>query len=116
MHTTGFDPLNGYMATRLASHPRQGGGPSRHYRRRPRQARRSFIEKVGTYNLNTNPATIDVIHDRALYWLQVGAEMSHTARAILGKGVVYDNHLLNGVKSALTEEEANKKPEAPTPR
>ena len=73
-----------------------------------------YIEKLGTYNPNTNPATIDVVHDRALYWLQVGAEMTHTARAILKyKGVVYHNHLLNGVKKgALTEEEANKKFEA----
>ena len=70
-----------------------------------------FIEKVGTYNPNTNPATIDVVHDRALYWLQVGAEMSDTARAILKyKGVVYHSHLLNGVKKgAMTEEQAQKK-------
>ena len=70
-----------------------------------------FIEKVGTYNPNTNPATIDIVHDRALYWLQVGAEMSHTARAIMKyKGVVYHNHLLNGVKKgALTEEQAQAK-------
>ena len=40
--------------------------------RAPRDGR--FIEKVGTYNPNTNPATIEVKHDRALYWLQVGAE------------------------------------------
>ena len=73
-----------------------------------------FIEKIGTYNPNTNPATIDVVHDRALYWLQVGAEMTNTARAILKyKGVVYHNHLLNGVKKgALTEDDANKKFEA----
>lgn len=65
--------------------------------RAPRDGR--FIEKVGTYNPNTNPATIDLVHDRALHWLQVGAEMSDTTRAILKyKGVVYHNHLLNGVK------------------
>ena len=74
--------------------------------RAPRDGR--FIEKVGTYNPNTNPATIDLVHDRALYWLQVGAEMSDTTRAILKyKGVVYHNHLLNGVKKgAFTAEQA----------
>ena len=64
-----------------------------------------FIEKLGTYNPNTNPATIEVVHDRALHWLQVGAEPSDTARAILKySGAIYHNHLLNGVrKGALTE-------------
>ena len=77
--------------------------------RAPRDGR--FIEKVGTYNPNTNPATIEVKHDRALYWLQVGAEMSDTVRALMKyKGVVYHNHLLNGVKKgAFTEEEAQKR-------
>ena len=77
--------------------------------RAPRDGR--FIEKVGTYNPNTNPATIEVKHDRALYWLQVGAEMSDTVRALLKyKGVVYHSHLLNGVKKgAFTEEEAQKR-------
>jgi len=70
-----------------------------------------FIEKLGTYNPNTNPATIDVVHDRALHWLQVGAEPSETARAILKyTGAIYHNHLLNGVrKGALTEAEAQKR-------
>ena len=69
-----------------------------------------FIEKLGTYNPNTNPATIEVVHDRALHWLQVGAEPSDTARAILKySGAIYHNHLLNGVrKGALTEAEAQK--------
>ena len=77
--------------------------------RAPRDGR--FIEKIGTYNPNTNPATIEVKHDRALYWLQVGAEMSDTVRALMKyKGVVYNNHLLNGVKKgAFTEEEAQKR-------
>ena len=77
--------------------------------RAPRDGR--FIEKVGTYNPNTNPATIEVNHDRALHWLQVGAEMSDTVRALLKyKGVVYHNHLLNGVrKGAMTEDEAQKR-------
>jgi small subunit ribosomal protein S16 len=77
--------------------------------RAPRDGR--FIEKVGTYNPNTNPATIDLVHDRALHWLQVGAEMSDTTRAILKyKGVVYHNHLLNGVKKgAFSAEQAQAK-------
>ncbi|MBV42813.1 MAG: 30S ribosomal protein S16, partial [Crocinitomicaceae bacterium] len=77
--------------------------------RAPRDGR--FIEKVGTYNPNTNPATIEVNHDRAVHWLQVGAEMSDTVRALLKyKGVVYHNHLLNGVrKGAMTEAEAQKR-------
>ena len=58
-----------------------------------------YIEKLGTYNPNTNPATIEVVHDRALHWLQVGAEPSDTARAILKySGAIYHNHLLNGVR------------------
>lgn len=73
-----------------------------------------FIEKLGTYNPNTNPATIDIKFDRALTWLRTGAEMSETARAILSyKGVLYKNHLLNGVtKGALTEADVEKKFEA----
>jgi len=80
--------------------------------RAPRDGR--FIEKVGTYNPNTNPATIEVNHDRAVYWLQVGAEMSDTVRALMKyKGVVYHNHLLNGVKKgAFSEAEAQQKFEA----
>lgn len=58
-----------------------------------------FIEKLGTYNPNTNPATIDINFEKTLSWVQNGAEMSDTARAILSyKGVLYKNHLLNGVK------------------
>jgi len=70
-----------------------------------------FIEKLGTYNPNTNPATIDINFDRTLNWVQVGAEMSDTARAILSyKGVLYKNHLLKGViKGALTAEQAEAK-------
>jgi small subunit ribosomal protein S16 len=73
-----------------------------------------FIEKLGTYNPNTNPATIDINFDRTLSWVQVGAEMSETARAILSyKGVLYKNHLLNGVKKgALTAEQVEAKFEA----
>jgi len=70
-----------------------------------------FIEKLGVYNPNTNPATIDINFDRTLNWVQVGAEMSDTARAILSyKGVLYKNHLLNGVKKgALTAEQVEAK-------
>ncbi|MCB9196476.1 MAG: 30S ribosomal protein S16 [Flavobacteriales bacterium] len=73
-----------------------------------------YIEKVGTYNPCTNPATIDINFDRALYWVGVGAEPTDTCRAILSyKGVLYKNHLLKGVKKgALTEEQADKKFEA----
>jgi small subunit ribosomal protein S16 len=70
-----------------------------------------FIEKLGTYNPNTNPATIDINFERTLNWVQVGAEMSDTARAILSyKGVLHKNHLLKGVaKGALTPEQAEAK-------
>jgi small subunit ribosomal protein S16 len=70
-----------------------------------------FIEKIGTYNPNTNPATIVINFDAALKWVQVGAEMSETARAIMSyKGVLHKNHLLNGVKKgALTAEQVEEK-------
>ena len=70
-----------------------------------------FIEKLGVYNPNTNPATIDINFDQTLHWVGVGAEMSDTARAILSyKGILYKNHLLKGVKKgAFTEEEAEKR-------
>ncbi|MDP5010336.1 MAG: 30S ribosomal protein S16 [Crocinitomicaceae bacterium] len=70
-----------------------------------------FIEKLGIYNPNTNPATIEINFDRTLSWVQVGAEMSETARAILSyKGVLHKNHLLNGVKKgALSTEQAEAK-------
>ncbi len=80
--------------------------------RSPRDGR--FIEKLGTYNPNTNPATIDIDFDRTLSWVTNGAEMSDTARAILSyKGVLYKNHLMKGVKKgALTEADVEKKFEA----
>lgn len=70
-----------------------------------------FIEKLGTYNPNTNPATINLNVDASVKWIQVGAEMSDTARAILSyKGALYKNHLANGVKKgAFSEEEAEKR-------
>jgi small subunit ribosomal protein S16 len=70
-----------------------------------------FIEKLGTYNPNTNPATIDINFERTLSWVQNGAEMSDTARAILSyKGILYKNHLINGIKKgALTAEQVETK-------
>ena len=67
-----------------------------------------FIEKIGTYNPVTNPATIELDLDRAVHWLQVGAEPSNTAKNILSyKGALMKKHLLGGVaKGAFNEEEA----------
>ena len=72
----------------------------------PRDGR--FIEKLGTYNPNTNPATIDINFDSAVKWLLKGAQPSDTARAILSyKGVMMKKHLMTGVaKGAFNEEEA----------
>ncbi len=80
--------------------------------RSPRDGR--FIEKIGTYNPVTNPATIDLDLDRAVHWLQVGAEPTNTAKNILSyKGALMKKHLLGGVaKGAFSEEEAEKKFEA----
>ena len=74
--------------------------------RAPRDGK--FIEKLGTYNPNTNPATIDLCFEKALDWLQKGAQPTDTCRAILSyKGVLYKKHLLGGVaKGAFTEAEA----------
>lgn len=65
----------------------------------------AFIEKLGVYNPNTNPATIDLNFEGALKWLMNGAEPTDTCRAILSyKGVLMKKHLLDGVrKGALTE-------------
>ncbi|CAL2078354.1 30S ribosomal protein S16 [Tenacibaculum sp. 190524A02b] len=70
-----------------------------------------FLEKIGTYNPNTNPATIDLNVDSAVKWLQNGAQPTDTARAILSyKGAMLKNHLAGGVrKGALTEEQAEAK-------
>ncbi len=77
--------------------------------RAPRDGK--FIEKLGYYNPNTDPATIEINFERALYWLNVGAQPTDTCRRILSyKGVLLKKHLLNGVKKgALTEEQAEKK-------
>ncbi len=73
-----------------------------------------FLEKLGTYNPNTNPATINLDVDGSVKWLQNGAQPTDTARAILSyKGALLKNHLAGGVrKGALTEEQAEAKFEA----
>ena len=98
------------MATkiRLARHGRKGR-PFYHVviadSRAPRDGR--YIEKIGTYDPNTNPATIDLKFDRALYWLQVGAQPTDTASRILSyKGVLLKKHLLEGVKKGAFDEAA----------
>ncbi|GGG96004.1 30S ribosomal protein S16 [Polaribacter pacificus] len=70
-----------------------------------------FLEKLGTYNPNVNPAIIDLDVDGAVKWLQNGAQPTDTAKAILSyKGALLKNHLAGGVrKGALTEEQAEAK-------
>ncbi|MFV0564373.1 MAG: 30S ribosomal protein S16 [Flavobacteriaceae bacterium] len=70
-----------------------------------------YLEKLGTYNPNTNPATIDLNVDGAVTWLQNGAQPTDTAKAILSyKGALLKNHLMGGVrKGALTEEQVEEK-------
>lgn len=77
--------------------------------RAPRDGR--IIERIGSYNPVTDPATIELDFDSALDWLQKGAQPTETARAILSyKGVLMKKHLLEGVKKgALTEEQAEEK-------
>ena len=77
--------------------------------RAPRDGK--IIERIGSYNPNTNPATIEVDRDKATNWLSKGAQPSDTARAILSyRGVMYKHHLLKGVnKGVLTLEEAEAK-------
>jgi small subunit ribosomal protein S16 len=77
--------------------------------RAPRDGR--YIERIGTYNPNTNPATIDLDFDKAYDWLVKGAQPTDTVKAILSyKGVLYKKHLMGGVKKgAFNEEEAERK-------
>src|SRR6056297_2414654 len=77
--------------------------------RAPRDGR--YIEVVGQYDPNTNPATIVLDFDKSLEWLQKGAQPTDTCRAILSyKGVMYKKHLLEGVKKgAFDEAEAEKR-------
>ena len=80
--------------------------------RAPRDGK--FIEKIGTYNPNTNPATVDLNFERALHWVMCGAQPTDTVRNILSKeGVYMKKHLLGGIaKGAFTEAEAEAKFEA----
>lgn len=77
--------------------------------RAPRDGK--YIERIGAYDPNQNPAFIEVNTDKALDWLQKGAQPSDTCRAILSySGVVYKNHLANGVKKgAFDQEEADRR-------
>ncbi len=77
--------------------------------RAPRDGR--FIERIGSYNPNTNPATISLNFERALYWVETGAQPTDTVRAILSReGVMLMKHLRGGVKKgAFTEEEAQRR-------
>ena len=70
-----------------------------------------YLEKIGAYDPNTNPATIELDMDGAVTWLQNGAQPTDTAKAILSyKGALLKNHLAGGVKKgALTEEQAEEK-------
>ena len=77
--------------------------------RAPRDGK--YIERIGAYDPNQNPAFVEINRDKALDWLQKGASPSDTCRAILSyTGIVYRNHLLNGVKKgAFTMEEADRR-------
>ncbi|HPC98862.1 MAG TPA: 30S ribosomal protein S16 [Bacteroidales bacterium] len=77
--------------------------------RSPRDGR--FIEKIGTYNPRTDPATIEIDFNKALDWLQKGAQPTETCRAILSyKGILLKKHLLEGVKKgAFDEAEAERR-------
>ena len=76
--------------------------------RAPRDGR--FTEKLGTYNPNTNPATVDLNFERALYWVEVGAQPTDTVRNILSReGVYLMKHLRGGVKKGAFDEAAAQK-------
>lgn len=80
--------------------------------RSPRDGR--FIEKLGNYNPNTHPATIQLAEERSLQWLQKGAQPTNTVKTILSShGILLRKHLQLGVdKGAVTQEDADKKWEA----
>lgn len=75
----------------------------------PRDGR--FIEKIGSYNPNTDPSTVVLKSDRAVHWLMVGAQPTDTARSVLShEGILYKKHLQVGVnKGAITQEQADEK-------
>lgn len=70
-----------------------------------------FLEKIGIYNPNTNPATVEVSVDKALHWLENGAQPTNTAKTLLSyRGVMLKHHLQGGVrKGAFSQEEAEKR-------
>lgn len=80
--------------------------------RAPRDGK--YIEKLGLYNPNTHPATLDLDFEKALEWLQKGAQPTDTCRSLLSRiGVMMKKHLLEGAKKgAFSEEEAEKRFEA----
>lgn len=75
----------------------------------PRDGR--FIEKIGSYNPNTDPSTVVLKSERAVHWLMVGAQPTDTARSVLShEGIMYRKHLQVGVnKGAITQEQADEK-------
>ncbi|MFZ1688213.1 MAG: 30S ribosomal protein S16 [Flavobacteriales bacterium] len=77
--------------------------------RAPRDGK--YIEQIGAYDPNQNPAFVEINSEKALDWMQKGAQPTDTCRAILSyKGLVFKNHLLNGVKkNAFTQEEADRR-------
>ena len=76
--------------------------------RAPRDGK--FTEKIGTYNPNTNPATVDLNFERALYWVEVGAQPTDTVRNILSnEGVYLMKHLRGGIKKGAFDEAAAQK-------
>ncbi len=73
--------------------------------RAPRDGK--FIERIGSYNPTTNPATVDLNFDKALEWIMKGAQPTDTVRAILSyEGVMYKKHLLGGVSKGAFDEKA----------
>lgn len=93
---------------RLARHGRKGR-PFYHVviadSRAPRDGK--YIERVGTYDPNTNPATVNIKFERALYWLMNGAQPTETAKNILShEGVLLKKHLLEGVRKGAFDEAA----------
>ena len=75
--------------------------------RAPRDGK--FTEKIGTYNPNTNPATVDLNFERALYWVENGAQPTDTVRNILSnEGVMLMKHLNGGVRKGAFDEAAAK--------
>ena len=113
-HRDGLTKLKEKMATRIRL-ARHGRRKQAFYhivvadQKAPRNGR--YIEKLGVYNPNTNPATIELDFDGAVNWLLKGAQPSDTVRAMLSyKGVMMKKHLMAGVaKGAFNEEEAEKR-------